>query len=150
MIGADVVVDPAINSPHQTWKETAVWHGSDAPALPPWLPGPHLRPCVIFECVGVPGILDQIVALAPANARIVVVGICMGRDSIEPVIAINKELNIQFVTCYTADEFGATLRNIADGRRARRGPDYGEDVPRVLIRSIRSTKVSRSTREDHG
>jgi len=144
MIDADVVVDPAINSPHQTWKETAVWHGSDAPALPPWLPGPHLRPCVIFECVGVPGILDQIVALAPANARIVVVGICMGRDSIEPVIAINKELNIQFVTCYTADEFGATLRNIADGKLPVDGLITGKTSPEFLseaFEALRSPEV---------
>lgn len=51
----------------------------------------------------------------PVNARFVVVGICMGRDSIEPVIAINKELNLQFVICYTAEEFAATLHNIAEG-----------------------------------
>lgn len=71
VMGADVVVDPGTNSPHQTWKESAVWRGSDAPTLPPWIPEPPLRPCVIFECVGVPGILDQIVTLAPANTRIV-------------------------------------------------------------------------------
>jgi threonine dehydrogenase-like Zn-dependent dehydrogenase len=59
--------------------------------------------------------LDQLIALAPAHARIVVVGICMGHDSIEPVIAINKELNLQFVICYAAEEFATTLRNLAEG-----------------------------------
>jgi threonine dehydrogenase-like Zn-dependent dehydrogenase len=114
-LGADLVVDPSVDSPHQKWKDVAVWNGPDAPALPPWLPGPPLRPSVIFECVGLPGLLDQIVAAALVNSRVVVVGICMGRDSIEPVIAINKELNLQFVICYTADEFAATLHNIAEG-----------------------------------
>lgn len=143
-MGADVVVDPGINSPHQTWKESAVWRGSDAPALPPWIPGPPLRPCVIFECVGIPGILDQIVALAPANARIVVVGICMGRDSIEPVIALNKELNIQFVICYTADEFASTLRNIVEGNLRVESLITGKTSPEFLseaFEALRSPEV---------
>ena len=117
-LGADVVVDPSVDSPYEKWKDVAVWSGPDAPALPPWLPGPPLRPSVIFECVGVPGVIDQIVAAAPTNARIVVVGICMERDYLEPVIAINKELNLQYVICYTAEEYAATLRNIADGKIA--------------------------------
>lgn len=114
-LGADVVVDPSVESPHQKWREVAVWSGPDSPTLPPWMPGPPLRPSVIFECVGAPGVLDQIVTAAPVNARIVVVGICMGRDYIQPVIAINKELNMQFVICYTATEYATTLRNIAEG-----------------------------------
>jgi threonine dehydrogenase-like Zn-dependent dehydrogenase len=117
-LGADVVVDPSVDSPYEKWNDVAAWHGPDAPALPPWLPGPALRPSVIFECVGVTGVIDQIVASAPTNARIVVVGICMERDYIEPVIAINKELNLQFVICYTAEEYTVTLRNIADGKIA--------------------------------
>jgi threonine dehydrogenase-like Zn-dependent dehydrogenase len=36
----------------------------------------------------------------------------------EPIIAINKELNLQFVICYTAEEYTSTLRNIADGKIA--------------------------------
>lgn len=66
-LGADVVVDPAADSPHEKWKDVAVWKRPDAPALPPWLPGPPLRPSVIFECVGVLGVLDQIVAAAPGQ-----------------------------------------------------------------------------------
>jgi threonine dehydrogenase-like Zn-dependent dehydrogenase len=117
-LGAGVVVDPAVDSPYEKWKDVAVWRGPDAPALPPWVSGPPLRPSIIFECVGVRGVIDQIVAAAPANARIVVVGVCMERDYLEPIIAITKELNLQFVICYTAEEYAATLRDIADGRIA--------------------------------
>jgi threonine dehydrogenase-like Zn-dependent dehydrogenase len=53
---------------------------------------------------------------APGNARIVVVGVCMERDAIEPLTGIGKELNIQFVLGYTPEEFAATLRHLADGR----------------------------------
>ena len=53
---------------------------------------------------------------APANARIVVVGVCMERDQFEPMFGINKELNLQFVLGYNAKEFTATLHHIAEGK----------------------------------
>jgi threonine dehydrogenase-like Zn-dependent dehydrogenase len=69
----------------------------------------------MFECVGVPGIIEQIMVGAPPATRIVVVGVCMQRDSFEPMFGINKELNLQFVLGYTREEFEATLRHIAEG-----------------------------------
>ena len=42
----------------------------------------------------------------------------MERDYLQPLIAINKELNLQFVICYTAEEYAATLCNIANGKIA--------------------------------
>jgi threonine dehydrogenase-like Zn-dependent dehydrogenase len=115
-LGADVVVDPAQTTPWQSWREAAVWRdAARAPALPPWLPGPAVRPAVVFECVGVPGVLDQIMAPAPRGTRIVVVGVCMEADTIHPMLGIGKELNLQFVLGYTQDEFTATLGHIAAG-----------------------------------
>jgi threonine dehydrogenase-like Zn-dependent dehydrogenase len=115
-LGADVVVDPAKTTPWRSWREAAVWRDtSRAPALPPWIAGPPLRPAVVFECVGVPGVLDQIMAAAPKGSRIVVVGVCMEPDTIYPMLGISKELNLQFVLGYTPDEFAATLRHIAQG-----------------------------------
>ncbi|HEU4366806.1 MAG TPA: zinc-binding dehydrogenase [Methylomirabilota bacterium] len=116
-LGADVVVDPAKTTPWQSWRDAAVWRdASRAPQLPPWLPGPPVRPAVVFECVGVPGVLDQVMAAAPRNTRIVVVGVCMEADTIHPMLGISKELSLQFVLGYTQDEFGATLGHIAAGR----------------------------------
>jgi threonine dehydrogenase-like Zn-dependent dehydrogenase len=116
-LGADVVVDPAVRSPYQSWKDVAAWDDpADAPPQPPWVPGPPLRPAVIFECVGVPGIIDQIMCSAPRGARIVVVGVCMERDHFEPLVGINKEVNLQFVFAYTPEEFASTLSFIADGK----------------------------------
>jgi threonine dehydrogenase-like Zn-dependent dehydrogenase len=115
-MGADVVVDPAVASPYTSWREAAAWRDVDrAPKLPPWMPGPALRPAVIFECVGVPGVIEQIMVGAVSGARIVVVGVCMQRDSFEPMFGINKELNVQFVLGYSGEEFAATLRHIAEG-----------------------------------
>jgi threonine dehydrogenase-like Zn-dependent dehydrogenase len=117
-LGADVVIDPAKTTPWESWRQAAsVWPDPAlAPQPPPWLPGPPLRPAVVFECVGVPGVLDAIMAAAPRSSRIVVVGVCMEADAIHPMLGIVKELNLQFVLGYTQDEFAATLGHIAEGR----------------------------------
>ncbi|HXD98323.1 MAG TPA: zinc-binding dehydrogenase [Candidatus Acidoferrum sp.] len=115
-VGADVVVDPTETTAWKSWREAAVYRdASRAPALPPWIPGPAVRPAVVFECVGVPGVLDQLMAASPRGTRIVVVGVCMEADTIHPMLGISKELNLQFVLGYTPDEFAATLRHIAEG-----------------------------------
>ena len=72
---------------------------------------------VIFECIGVPGIIDQVFLAAPRNARIVVVGVCLEMDHSRPLIAINKELSVQYVLGYTLDEFA---RNAATHRATAR------------------------------
>jgi len=115
-LGADVVVDPAERSPYESWRDVALWKGDDAPPHLPWFPGPALRPAVVFECVGVPGVIHQIMAAAPVHARIVVVGVCMESDRIEPTHGINKELNVQFVLGYSPEEFARTLYTLAEGK----------------------------------
>ena len=98
-MGAHVVVDPAAR-----------------PAIEAYLEVASLRPAVVFECVGVPGVLRQIMRDAPLGARVVVAGVCMEDDMIKPIFGINKELNVQFVLGYTPEEFAQTLEAIADGR----------------------------------
>jgi len=70
---------------------------------------------VVFEAVGVPGIIQQIVHDVPIGTRIVVAGLCMQPDTIVPYYGIAKELSIQFVVAYTLDEFRQALILIADG-----------------------------------
>ena len=116
-MGADLVVDPKEKSPYQSWRQMATYSDpANAPMLPPWTAGPAVKPAVIFECVGVPGVIESIMSAAPGNARIVVVGVCMERDQIEPLTGISKELNIQFVLGYSPEEFAATLSHLAEGR----------------------------------
>ena len=71
---------------------------------------------VIFECVGVPGVIDDIITNAPLFSRVVVVGVCMGADHIRPAMAINKEIDLRFVLGYTPLEFRDTLHMLADGK----------------------------------
>lgn len=116
-MGADIVLDPAEDSPYERFQQELTPEG--------FVPGryaslfgigPRMRPAVIFECVGVPGVIQQIAEGAPAEARIVVVGVCMQTDRSEPFIAIIKQLNLQYVLAYTPEEFAASLRHIAEGR----------------------------------
>jgi len=135
--GADVVIDPAKVSPFASWKDYGflgevtgalslvmdtreklgklpvpwwhTWRLADKLGMAPKKP-------VIFECVGVPGILRHIIEGAPLLSRVVVAGVCMKTDQIEPVIAINKEIDLRFVFGYTPLEYRDTLHAIAEGK----------------------------------
>ncbi|QQO13097.1 zinc-binding dehydrogenase [Bradyrhizobium diazoefficiens] len=115
--GADIVVDPRVSQPYATWAEHAQMSEAEKAARPPLQAMlPALKPAIIFECVGVPGLLQQVFEGAPRDARIVVVGVCMESDGYEPMLGIVKELNVQYVLGYTPDEFAASLRLIAEGQ----------------------------------
>lgn len=116
-MGADIAIDPAAASPYATLASSTTPPGFDPSRYAAlFATGPKRRPAVIFECVGVPGVLGQIMEGAPAAARIVVVGVCMQTDTLEPFFGIVKQLDLQFVLAYTAAEFADTLAYIADGR----------------------------------
>lgn len=70
---------------------------------------------VVFECVGVPGMIEHVMTGAPLRSRIVVVGVCMESDAIRPAMGINKELELRFVFGYDPAEFHDTLQMIAGG-----------------------------------
>jgi threonine dehydrogenase-like Zn-dependent dehydrogenase len=97
-MGAHEVVDPAVEEPFATWSRTG---GS--------------RPLVVFEAVGVPGMIDGVLRMAPPRTRVVVVGVCMERDTVTPFFAIGKELDLRFCLGYDPMEFTASLRSIAEG-----------------------------------
>ena len=135
--GADVVVDPASDSPydaastgHLTTAPAALTAAVDGIETMARLPVPwwHTwrvlekvgvtipKAPVVFECVGIPGMLDQVITGAPLFSRVVVVGVCMGDDTVRPSMAINKEIDLRFVLGYTPLEFRDTLHALADGK----------------------------------
>jgi len=113
-LGADVVIDPAVESPHDQWEALGVPKARAAQAMVRMMGGRFGRP-VIFECVGSPGVLQSLIEAAPAGAQIVVAGVCMETDRIEPSMAITKEIELTFVLGYTPEEFAATLRQLSEG-----------------------------------
>jgi threonine dehydrogenase-like Zn-dependent dehydrogenase len=139
--GADVVVDPTEGSTYGSLDDqgflktvpdavslavVTIEKLQRSPLRVPWHivwrtaeklgAGPN-RP-VIFECVGLPGIIDGIITGAPLFSRVVVVGVCMEADRFRPVMAINKEIDLRFVVGYTPLEFYDTLHLLADGKVA--------------------------------
>jgi 2-desacetyl-2-hydroxyethyl bacteriochlorophyllide A dehydrogenase len=92
-MGANRTVDPALGSPFDT-----------------------VTPRVVFEAVGIPGIIDDVLRRAPVGCRLVVAGVCMEADTLHPFFAIAKEISVQFVLAYDPAEFAATLRAIAEGQ----------------------------------
>jgi len=134
--GAHVVVDPAEGSPYAALGkggvtevtalyELGVGTMEKLRKLPGWqhvyrvadrlgAAGPK-RP-VIFECVGVPGMIDGIIGAAPVSSRVVVAGVCMEHDRLRPAVAIGKEIDMRFVFGYTPLEFRDTLHLLAEGK----------------------------------
>jgi threonine dehydrogenase-like Zn-dependent dehydrogenase len=98
VMGAHEVVDPVIEPAFDAWKRAR-----------------RGRAPVVFEAIGVPGIIDDALRVAPAQSRIVVVGVCMQPDTVRPFFGISKELSLQFVLGYDPAEFEASLRSIAEG-----------------------------------
>jgi threonine dehydrogenase-like Zn-dependent dehydrogenase len=133
------VIDPSTDSPWSSFEESKRYLtnpialaelGLDAMdklrAVPllPWArvmraaekAGATPRGPVVFECVGVPGMIEHVVSSAPLLSRVVVVGVCMGTDSFRPSMAINKEIDLRFVFAYDPSEFHQTLQWIASGK----------------------------------
>jgi threonine dehydrogenase-like Zn-dependent dehydrogenase len=99
LLGADEVVDPRVETAIDAWKRID-----------------GQKPLVIFEAVGVPGMIDQTMRIAPRHARVLVVGACMQSDHLFPMLGIGKELTIQFALGYEPHEFANSLTAIADGK----------------------------------
>jgi threonine dehydrogenase-like Zn-dependent dehydrogenase len=135
--GAHVVVDPATESPYRDWKDHEfigtmsgllelsvgtreklgklplpwhqVWRVAEKAGLAPKRP-------IVFECVGARGVLQSILDSAPFFTHVVVIGVCMQPDTIEPAMGINKEIELRFVLAYSPLEFRDALHMIAEGK----------------------------------
>ena len=87
----------------------------EEPAFEAWARVAAGKPLVVFEAIGVPGIIDSALKAAPARTSIVVVGVCMELDTITPFFGISKELDLRFCLGYDPMEFNESLRAIAEG-----------------------------------
>jgi threonine dehydrogenase-like Zn-dependent dehydrogenase len=112
--GADEVIDPAVSSPHDRWAAFGVAKTVMERAGASMFGG-DIKDPIIFEAVGVPGMLQSLIADAPPRSRIVVVGVCMHTDTIEPFMAVTKEIEFRFSFGYNPAEFAATLQRLGDG-----------------------------------
>ncbi len=76
---------------------------------------PFGEPAVVFEAVGAPGVLDEAMGIAARRSALVVVGACVQRDTIWPLLGVVKELTLQFALGYSPEEFARSLALITGG-----------------------------------
>lgn len=114
-MGADVIIDPATVSPFSKWEEFGT-PNTAAGLREAMFSGRHVARPIVFECVGAPGVLQQCMDGVPPKGQVIVAGVCMEQDKIEPSLAINKQLDLRFVLGYQPDEFAQTLFDIAEGK----------------------------------
>ncbi len=96
-MGADIAVDPRAESPYQHFRAA---------------------PCaanVVFECVGVPGVLDGVLRGAPIGGRVIVAGWCLETDHLFTPVAHTKGLTLKFGGGPTPEDFDVALRALGDG-----------------------------------
>lgn len=62
-------------------------------------------PEVVFECVGIPGMIAQGIEMVAHGGEVLVVGVCTREDHFVPAAALLKELTTRFVLAYDNADF---------------------------------------------
>jgi threonine dehydrogenase-like Zn-dependent dehydrogenase len=108
-LGADAVIAPDGAASTEWWRGHDLHIGlSDTMAAA----SGTTRRAVLFECVGKPGMLTAIAEAAPVAATVVVAGVCMETDAIEPALLIQKSIQLRFVFAYSPQEFAEAFAMI--------------------------------------
>jgi threonine dehydrogenase-like Zn-dependent dehydrogenase len=97
-MGADIAIDPRELSPYEPIPDLGMRQAN-----------------LVYECVGMPGLLQNIIQSVGFGARIVMGGYCMEQDAILVFSAQNKRLNIQFAAGEEPQDMELALRTIAEG-----------------------------------
>jgi 2-desacetyl-2-hydroxyethyl bacteriochlorophyllide A dehydrogenase len=98
-MGADVVVDPREMSPY------APIHGLG-----------DKRPNLVYECVGKPGMLNDIMTSVGFGARIVIGGFCLEPEQLYVPSGQMRRLKLFFAAGEEQQDLDLALRAIADGK----------------------------------
>ena len=98
-LGADVVVNPNNKPPADQVREMT-----------------GRSPDLVFECIGVKGTLEQAIGMVGPRGQVVVVGVCMETDQIQPLQCILKEVSVDFVLGYDPADFDETINALASGQ----------------------------------
>jgi 2-desacetyl-2-hydroxyethyl bacteriochlorophyllide A dehydrogenase len=97
-MGAHIAVDPGELSPYGSIADLG-----------------NRRANLVYECVGRPGLLAQIIAAVAFEARIVMGGYCMEAEQFYVFAAQNKRLTVHFAAGEEQQDMELALRSIADG-----------------------------------
>jgi threonine dehydrogenase-like Zn-dependent dehydrogenase len=98
-MGADIIVNPQESSPY------GPLHGLR-----------NKRATLVYECVGRPGMLNEIIGSVNFGTRIVIGGFCLVPEEIYIPNAQSKRLKINFAAGEEQQDLDLALRSIADGK----------------------------------
>jgi (R,R)-butanediol dehydrogenase / meso-butanediol dehydrogenase / diacetyl reductase len=70
---------------------------------------------VVFECVGIPGLIDQAVQQARNRGTILLLGLCTRPDPINSFAMLSKEVKLVTSAFFTVPEYQASLDALAEG-----------------------------------
>lgn len=98
-MGADIAVDPRALSPYAPISD---------------LGGRQVN--LVYECVGLPGLMQQIIESVGFGARIVMGGYCMAPEQLYVFAAQNKRLTVHFAGGEEQQDMDLALRSIASGK----------------------------------
>jgi (R,R)-butanediol dehydrogenase/meso-butanediol dehydrogenase/diacetyl reductase len=74
------------------------------------------RPTVIFEAVGIPGMIQRCIEAADPGTKIIVVGMCQETDHFEPMQCTLKQLELIFPYFFRIGEYRHTIEMMNQGR----------------------------------
>jgi (R,R)-butanediol dehydrogenase/meso-butanediol dehydrogenase/diacetyl reductase len=98
-LGADAIVDPGRLNPAAKVHELT-GHNPD----------------LVFECIGVKGTLEQKIEMVAPRGQVMVVGVCMEADEIQPLQCIIREVEVNFSLGYDPPDFDETIDGLAAGK----------------------------------
>ncbi len=115
LLGADVLVDPAEQAPYGCWNSLGVLTGT-MDRMAAEYRGMKITDAALFECVGSPGMFNQVVNGAPASAKVMLVGVCLAPDPVDLGLLAHKELDVRGSFGCSPTEYRQTLLDIGEGR----------------------------------
>ncbi len=98
-MGADIVIDPRELSPYEPIADLGMRQVN-----------------LVYECVGVPGLLQKIIQSVSFGARIVMGGYCMEPEQLLVFAAQNKRLTVHFAAGEEPQDMELALRSIDNGK----------------------------------
>jgi threonine dehydrogenase-like Zn-dependent dehydrogenase len=98
-MGADIAVDPREISPYAPLPDLA-----------------QKRPNLVYECVGKPGMLNEIMTSVGFGARIVIGGFCLEPEQLYVPNGQMRRLKLFFAAGEEQQDLDLALRSIADGK----------------------------------
>ncbi|NIV21549.1 MAG: zinc-binding dehydrogenase, partial [Gammaproteobacteria bacterium] len=64
---------------------------------------------IVFECVGLPGVIAQAVDQVRVKGTVLILGLCTQPDTLIPFVALSKEARLQTAAFFTLQEYRAAL-----------------------------------------